>query len=108
MRRRYKGETDQEIGNHNAARDLNPSTARAAFILAMAKSKHGGTSRHKARGSAQRRTRRRKGMGGSGGGSGRRSTRSLRKRATRTGPKKSSVHAPKQARDKSLSRRRRR
>jgi len=54
----------------------------------------GGTSRHKARGGSQRGTKR-KGMGASGGGSGRRSTSSVRKRATRTGPKQSSVHAPK-------------
>src|SRR5437764_5716623 len=75
----------------NAIRDLFRN-----IIMAKSRSrKHGGTSRHKARGGAQHRTRPRKGMGGSGGGSGRRSTRTSSKRATNTGPKKTSVHAPK-------------
>jgi len=83
----------------NAIRDLFRN-------IIMRSRKHGGTSRHKARGGAQHRTRSRKGMGGSGGGSGRRSTKKLRKRPTRTGTKKSSIHAPKQGRGKRLPRRR--
>src|SRR5438045_9070704 len=76
-------------------------------VMARSTSKKGGgTSRHKARGGSQSRSRR-KGSGASGGGSGRRSTRSLRKRPTHTGARKTSVHAPKQAHDKRFPRPRR-